>query len=286
MNSPTPVAGYDLIDVRPVQPRIGAEIRGLDLADGINDAQFAEIHRAFLEHQVIFFKGQTAMDPDIQIAFARRFGDLHAHPAAPHLEGRPEVFVIHAHRESKVANGEGWHSDVSCDGEPPSATMLQIQQTPPEGGDTLFSSMYAAWESFSEPMQTMLLSLSARHESEHVYRGRYSDRGVDDTGVVYPEAVHPVIRTHPETGRKALYVNAGFTRRILELTSPESKNMLKFLFRQCENPMFQVRFHWELNDVALWDNRCLQHHALWDYWPNERKGHRVTIKGDAPFLKP
>lgn len=285
MNSPSPHIDYSLIDVRPVQPHMGAEIRGIDLANGVNDAQFAEIHRAFLEHQVIFFKEQTPMAPDVQIAFARRFGDLHMHPAAPHLEGKPEIFVIHAHKDSKVANGEGWHSDVSCDAEPPAATMLQIRLTPPNGGDTLFSSMYAAWEAFSGPMQTLLLGLTARHESEHVYRGRYSDRGVDDTGVSYPESVHPVIRTHPETGRKALYVNAGFTKRILELTSPESKNMQKFLFKHCENPMFQVRFKWETNDVALWDNRCLQHCALWDYWPNERKGHRVTIKGDRPFLK-
>jgi len=285
VNSPAPLDDYQLIDVRPVQPHLGAEIRGVNLADGVDDAQFAEIRRAFLAHQVVFFRDQTAMDPDVQIAFARRFGDLHMHPAAPHLDTHPEIFVIHAHKDSKVANGGGWHTDVSCDEEPPAATMLQIHLTPPQGGDTLFSSMYAAWENLSKPMQNMLLGLTARHESEHVYRGRYSDRGVDDTGRVYPEAIHPVVRTHPETGRRALYVNAGFTRRIIELSSAESKNMLGFLFRQCEDPMIQVRHHWSPNDVALWDNRCLQHHALWDYWPNERKGHRVTIKGDRPFLK-
>lgn len=285
MNSPIPSDSYTLIDVRPVSPALGAEIRGVDLAGGVSDAEFAEIHRAFLENQVLFFKEQSTMTPEAQIAFARRFGDLHVHPAAPHLEGMPEVFVIHTHEKSKVANGGGWHSDVSCDDEPPAATMLQIHVLPPSGGDTLFASMYAAWEALSEPMRTMLLGLTARHESEHVYRGRYSDRGVDDTGRTYPEAVHPVVRTHPETGRKALYVNAGFTTRINELTSAESKNTLGFLFKHCADPMFQIRFRWEKNDVALWDNRCLQHHALWDYWPNERKGHRVTIKGDRPFLK-
>ncbi|WP_417518460.1 taurine dioxygenase [Minwuia sp.] len=275
---------YRLIDVRPLEPALGAEIRGIDLGNGIADDAFAEVHRAFLEHQVIFFREQSELAPETQIAFARRFGDLHVHPAAPHLDGRPEVFVIHTHRESKVANGGGWHTDVSCDTEPPAATMLQIHTLPETGGDTLFASMYAAYDALSDPMKQMLQGLTAQHESEHVYRGRYSDRGVDDAGRVYPSATHPVVRTHPETGRKALYVNAGFTTRINELTSAESKNLLGFLFRHIESPFFQVRFRWSANDIALWDNRCLQHHALWDYWPHERKGHRVTIKGDRPYL--
>jgi taurine dioxygenase len=212
------------------------------------------------------------------------FGPLHFHPAAPHLDGYPPIFVIHAHRDSKVANGEGWHTDVSCDAEPPMATMLQLHKLPSAGGDTMFASMYAAYEALSPAMQQFLQTLTASHESEHVYRGRYSDRGIDDKDKVYPSSVHPVVRTHPETGRRALYVNRGFTTKINELSKKESETLLKFLFGHMEEPFFQVRFKWSVNDVALWDNRCLQHRALWDYWPEERKGHRVTIKGDRPYL--
>jgi taurine dioxygenase len=216
------------------------------------------------------------------VAIGRMFGELHMHPAAPQMPGYPEVFVIHTHRESKVANGEFWHSDVSCDEVPPLGTMLQIQILPEVGGDTLFANMYAAYDALSEPMRRLLDGLTARHESEHVYRGRYSDRGVDDTGRTYPYADHPVIRTHPETGRKAIFVNRTFTTRINQLSEAESRAVLDLLFDHCEQIDFQIRFRWERNDVAFWDNRCVMHHAIWDYWPNERKGRRVTIKGDRP----
>ena len=277
---------YRHIDVRSLTPTVGAEIRGVDLREPLSDEVFEEVRSAFLRHQVVFFKEQERLSPDRQIAFARRFGGLHVHPAAPHLEGLPEVFVIHTHKDSKIANGNGWHTDVSCDAEPPLGTMLQLHQLPSQGGDTLFASMYAAWEALSAPMQAFLERLNARHESEHVYRGRYSDRNVDDAGKVYPESVHPVVRTHPETGRRALYVNCGFTTAIEGLGKAESKALLNFLFEHIEQERFQVRFKWEVNDMAFWDNRCLQHHAMWDYWPEERKGHRVTIQGDRPYLAP
>ena len=277
---------YRHIDVRSLTPTVGAEIRGVDLREPLPDEVFEEVRSAFLRHQVVFFKEQERLSPDQQIAFGRRFGGLHVHPAAPHLEGLPEVFVIHTHKDSKIANGNGWHTDVSCDAEPPLGTMLQLHQLPSHGGDTLFASMYAAWEALSAPMQAFLETLNARHESEHVYRGRYSDRNVDDAGKVYPESVHPVVRTHPETGRRALYVNCGFTTAIEGLGKAESKALLNFLFEHIEQERFQVRFKWEVNDMAFWDNRCLQHHAMWDYWPEERKGHRVTIQGDRPYLAP
>ena len=277
---------YRHIDVRSLTPTVGAEIRGVDLREPLREEVFEEVRSAFLRHQVVFFKEQERLSPDQQIAFGRRFGGLHVHPAAPHLEGLPEVFVIHTHKDSKIANGNGWHTDVSCDAEPPLGTMLQLHQLPSQGGDTLFASMYAAWEALSAPMQAFLETLNARHESEHVYRGRYSDRNVDDAGKVYPESVHPVVRTHPETGRRALYVNCGFTTAIEGLGKAESKALLNFLFEHIEQERFQVRFKWEVNDMAFWDNRCLQHHAMWDYWPEERKGHRVTIQGDRPYLAP
>ncbi len=270
------------IRITPMTPVIGAEVSGIDIVHGQDEA-FDVIHRTLVDHQVVFIRDQPQLPPAIQVEFARRFGPLHSHPAAPHLEGHPEVFVIHTHRDSKIANGNGWHTDVSCDEEPPLATMLQLHQLPPSGGDTLFASTYAALESLSPRMRAFLANLTARHASEHVYRGRYADRGVDDTGKAYPFADHPVVRTHPESRRNALYVNRAFTTRINELTSKESERLLTFLFRHVERPEFQCRFHWTPHAIALWDNRCTQHFALWDYWPHERRGHRVTVQGERPF---
>jgi len=275
-------SGYRHIEVRRFAPALGAEVRGVDLAAGLDDATYAEVRRAYLENQVLFFKEQREIPPAVQVGIGKRFGELHFHPAAPQMAGHPEVFEIHTHRDSKIANGEFWHSDVSCDELPPLGTILQIHILPEIGGDTLFANMYAAYEALSDPMKAMLAGLTATHGSEHVYRGRYSDRGVDDTGKVYPQAVHPVVRTHPETGRKALYVNRTFTTRINELTESESDAVLECLFDHSEQIDFQIRFRWERNDVAFWDNRCTMHHAVWDYWPHERKGRRVTIKGDRP----
>lgn len=273
---------YQHIDVRRFAPALGAEVRGVTLADGVSDEVFQEIRQAYLEHQVLFFKDQKEIPPGLQIAFGRMFGELHYHPAAPQMDGYPEVFEIHVHKDSQIANGEFWHSDVSCDELPPLGTILQIHILPDAGGDTLFANMYAAYDALSDPLKGMLDGLSATHGSEHVYRGRYSDRGVEDDGKVYPEARHPVVRTHPDTGRKALYVNRTFTTRINELTDSESDVLLNFLFDHCEKLDFQIRYRWQRNDVAFWDNRCTMHHAVWDYWPHERKGRRVTIKGDRP----
>lgn len=273
---------YEHIEVRRFAPALGAEVRGITLADGIDEQTGAEIRRALLEHQVLFFKDQREIPPAVQVAMGRMFGELHFHPAAPQMTGFPEVFEIHVHRDSKIANGEFWHSDVSCDEIPPLGTILQIHILPEIGGDTLFANMYAAFDALSDSLKSMLAGLTATHGSEHVYRGRYSDRGVADEGRVYPEASHPVVRTHPETGRKALYVNRTFTTKINELSEQESRMLLDFLFDHCEQIQFQIRFRWQRNDVAFWDNRCAMHHAIWDYWPHERKGRRVTIKGDRP----
>lgn len=271
------------MQVTPLSPTIGAEITGVDLAN-MSDQVFGDLQDAFTAHSVLFFRDQARLAPEAQVAFAKRFGPLHEHPAAPTLENQPEIFVIHAHAESKVANGNGWHTDVSCDEQPPLATMLQMHTLPTTGGDTLFTSTYAAFETLSEVMQQFLMTLTAHHESEHVYRGRYSDRGVDDSTRKYPQAIHPVVRTHPVSGRKALYVNPSFTTRIEGMSAHESAALLTMLYEHQQRPEFQVRFKWSENAVALWDNRCTQHFALWDYWPEERKGHRVTIKGERPYL--
>jgi len=273
------------MEVRPLTPVIGAEIVGADL-ENLTDAQFEEIDRAFTDHLVIFFRDQPRLAPRTQIAFARRFGELHYHPAAPHHADYPEIFVIHAHKGSKHADGNGWHTDVSCDIEPPLGTCLQLHMLPPSGGDTMFASMYAAYETLSATMQAFLRELTAMHESEHVYRGRYEGRGVDNSGRAFPSAEHPVVATHPKSGRQALYVNPSFTTRLVGLADQESRAILEFLYRHQQRPEFQVRFRWSDNAIALWDDRCTQHFAIWDYWPGERKGHRVTIKGGRPVHRP
>ncbi len=273
---------YRRIRVTPYGPALGGEVRGVDLARGLDPETCAEVRRALLDRQVLFFKSQREIPPETQVAIGRMFGPLHMHPAAPQMSGHPEIFEIHVHRDSRVANGEFWHSDVSCDAEPPMGTILQLHVLPTSGGDTIFVNMYAAYDALPAELKTRLSDLTARHASEHVYRERYSDRGVDDADKAYPAADHPVVRTHPETGRKALYVNRTFTTRIHGLPDSESQALLGLLFDHSEQPRFQIRFRWELNDVAFWDNRCTMHHAIWDYWPEERKGRRVTIRGGRP----
>ncbi|MGB6819886.1 MAG: TauD/TfdA family dioxygenase, partial [Pseudolabrys sp.] len=177
--------------------------------------------------------------------------------------------------------GEGWHTDVSCDLEPPMGSILYIKQCPPHGGDTLFASMYAAYDALSDRMKTYLRGLTAVHDGEPVYRGLYANTGVADKPS-YPRAEHPVVRTHPETGKKALYVNRGFTHNIVGVPRDESDAILAYLYQHAENPLFQCRFRWTENAIAFWDNRCSQHRAMWDYWPHTRSGNRVTVKGERP----
>ena len=270
---------YETIGVDRLTPIIGAEIAGVDLAAPSN-RQMDEIHRALAENQVVFFRDQR-ITPDQQLSFGRRFGELHLHPAAPHEPGHPELMVIKADRNSSRANGEGWHTDVSCDTEPPMGSILYVKECPPAGGDTLFASMYAAYEALSDRMKAYLAGLVATHDGEPVYRGLYSDVGVADKPS-YPRADHPVVRTHPVTGRPALYVNRGFTTRIIGVPRDESDGILRYLFEHLENPLFQCRFRWRENSVAFWDNRCVQHRAMWDYWPHTRYGNRVTVKGERP----
>jgi taurine dioxygenase len=273
---------YQSIQIEKLTPHIGGEIHGIDLSQPLDERTFKEIHDALIEHQVIFFRDQI-LTPEQHKAFGRLFGELHVHPAAPSLlEGHPEILVIHADETSKHVAGEEWHSDVSCDPEPPLGSILYMHELPPVGGDTLFASMYVAYDALSDPMKRLLEGFTALHQGEHVYRGRY---GVNDEGKTFPKAEHPVIRTHPVSGRKALFVNRGFTTRIVQLKRPESDALLQFLYRHVETPEFHCRFRWHRHSIAFWDNRCVQHHAMWDYYPQRRHGHRVTIKGDKPFSR-
>jgi len=270
------------IDVEKLTPNIGAEIAGVDLAQTLDPRVVRAIHDAFSEHQVIFFRDQR-LTHDQHKAFGRLFGELHIHPAAPGpIEGHPEILVIHADEKSRRVAGEEWHSDVSCEPEPPMGSILYMRELPPVGGDTLFASMYTAYEALSDSMKRFLEGLTARHEGRHVFGGRQGAR----SDAAYPEAEHPVIRTHPVSGRRALFVNRGFTTRIVQLKRPESDALLELLYRHIETPEFHCRFRWRTNSIAFWDNRCVQHHALWDYYPARRLGYRVTISGDKPFYRP
>src|SRR5882724_864536 len=225
---------YDTITVDNLTPIIGGEIGGVDLAQPLGNRTLDEIHRALAENSVIFFRDQHLTE-DQHLAFGRLFGDLHLHPAAPHTPGHPELMIIHADRDSPRANGEGWHSDVSCDLEPPMGSILYIKQCPPRGGDTLFANMYAAYEALSERMKTYLEGLTAIHDGEPIYRGLYANYGEADRPA-YPRAEHPVLRTHPVTAKKALYVNRGFTRHIVGIPRDESDAMLNYLYQHAENP--------------------------------------------------
>ena len=272
------------LNIKPFAPNLGAVITNVDLSNDINDAELRGIRDAFHKYQVLFFQNQSEISPKNHIKLGRCFGDLHIHPAAPKMKNYPQIFEINTDKNSKIANGaEDFHSDVSCDIEPPLGTMLQLHILPECGGDTMFANMYMAYEALSNPMQKFLSDLKASHESEHFYSGRYKSESNDESKTEYPSAIHPVIRTHPETGKKAIFVNKFFTTRILGLEPQESKFILDFLFSHIEKTEFQIRYRWNKNDMAFWDNRCTIHKALWDYFPHERKGRRVTIKGDIPF---
>src|SRR6185437_11687363 len=210
---------YETITVKKLTPHIGAEIGGVDLSRPLGNQQFQEVHDAWMENLVIFFRDQH-LTVDQHKDFGRRFGELAIHPASPNSpDGHPEILIIHADEKSKRVAGEEWHSDVSCDKTPPMGSILYLTEIPPVGGDTLFASMYAAYDALSAPVKALIDGLSATHDGETVYRGRFN-YAAGDKG--FPRAHHPVVRTHPVTGRKALFVNGNFTTRIDGLSKPES----------------------------------------------------------------
>jgi len=275
---------YQSIEVRKLTPTIGAEIFGVDLARDLGNQQFQEIHDALMDNLVVFFREQT-LTPGQQLDFGRRFGPLHIHPNAPQeIAEHPEILVIKADENSKRVAGEEWHTDVSCDVEPPMGSILYMHEVPQNGGgDTMFANMYSAYEALSEPLKRLLEGCTAMHDSNkaHSYRHKAGDRA----DMKFPSAEHPVVRTHPVTGRKSLYVNRGFTTHIVQLRRRESNALLEMLFQHIETPEFQCRFKWRKGSIAFWDNRCAQHHAMFDYHPHRRYGHRVTVAGDKPFYR-
>ncbi|MDH5172299.1 MAG: TauD/TfdA family dioxygenase [Gammaproteobacteria bacterium] len=291
---------YKLIKVTPINPSIGAEVEGVDLTRPISPELFAEINTALNEHHAICFRDQKLSDEDHK-RFGRMFGKLHSHPghaarakavAAGDKEavaraelygfgGDPEILQIKADEASKNVAGEGWHTDVTCDLEPPMGSMLYISKIPGDGGGaTMFMNMHLAYETLSPTMQKFLEGLTAIHNGAKPYTGNY---GVQVPEGGWPESEHPVVCTHPGNGRKMLYVNSGFTVSIPQLAPHESDALLNMLFQHCASmPELHCRVQWTPNMLTLWDNRCTQHHAVWDYFPARRVGQRVSIIGERP----
>jgi taurine dioxygenase len=270
-------AGFE---VRPLSPSIGAEIHGLDLGKPLDEATFAALRRTFVERKVLFFRDQ-AISPGEHAAFCRRFGELEIHPFTPKREEFPEVMVIR-HGPDRRGTENTWHSDVTWRKEPSLGSALRAVKVPPVGGDTLFADMEAAYEALSSQMKRMLEGLVAVHDFTRVFKGVIPPGKLKDMQEEYPPAEHPVVRTHPESGRKSLYVNAAFTVRIRGMSGEESARLLGYLYSRAAIPEVQCRFRWTENAIALWDNRSCQHYAVSDYFPAERHMERVTICGDKP----
>jgi taurine dioxygenase len=272
---------YQTIAVEPLSPTVGAEIRGVRMGRETSDAQIAEIRQALLDWKVVFFRDQDISVED-HIAFGAKFGELEIHPFTPNLEGYPEVVVIH-HNEKSKGGQNRWHSDVTWRVEPSLGSILRARIVPPVGGDTLFADMVAAYAGLREEVKSKIDGALAIHSFAHNFGRRMTDEQRAKFQEQYPDARHPVVRTHPETGEKALYVNAAFTTHIEGLPSEESAKLLRHLYRQASHPEYQCRFRWQENSVAFWDNRSVQHYAAFDYYPRERRVERVTVKGDKPF---
>jgi len=233
-----------------------------------------------LEYKVVFFRDQR-ISTEQHLAFARRFGDLETHPFAPRKDGYPEVLLLE--KNERMGGFENvWHSDVTWRLEPSLGSVLRARKVPDVGGDTLFCDMYAAYEGLDDDVRASLDGLRAVHDFTHTF-GRLLDAdALARKQQEFPPAAHPVVRTHPETGRKALYVNAAFTSHVVDLPRDESKQLLDLLYRQATVPEYQCRFHWRPDSIAFWDNRAVQHYAVSDYWPQHRVMERVTIIGDTP----
>ena len=259
---------------------LGAEITGVDLSKSI---PAKEIREAFLEHQVVFFRDQQ-LDPAQFMAFARGMGTPVEYPFVKGIDGFPEVIEVKKLEHEKHNFGGIWHSDTAYLAEPPMGSMLLAREVPPHGGDTLFASQYLAYESLSSGMKSLLSGLKAVNASSKANVTRTREDRIKEqggSGKEY-EAEHPVVRTHPETGRKALYVNTGHTVRFAGMTEEESAPLLEFLFQHQIRPEFTCRFQWRVGSIAFWDNRCTQHNPINDYHGHRRVMHRITLAGDRP----
>jgi taurine dioxygenase len=277
---------YELIKVKPLSGALGAEISGVDIGQPLGNQLYQEVHDALIENQVIFFRDQD-ISPAQHVDFARHFGTLQVHPLVPHLDDHPEVLVLESKEDNRNA-ANVWHSDVTFSEEPPLGSILLARAVPDRGGDTMWADMYAAYEGLSPAMKRYLEGMTAIHRAEGAQFEKTHEDGegrgteVRQSKKVIPPAEHPIVRTHPETGRKALYVNSIFTQRIRGVTGKESRTILQHLYDHIATPEFSCRFEWRKNSVAFWDNRCTQHYAIADYGGAHRLMHRVTVNGDKP----
>jgi taurine dioxygenase len=272
-----------MLTVTPIAGVIGAEITGVDLRD-LSDGLVADIRKAWLDHGVVFFRDQN-LSNDQYLAFADAVGERARYPFVPGIEGYPDIIAVTKLPHETVNFGGIWHSDTVYLDEPPMATMLLAREVPPAGGDTLYASQYAAYDALSDGMKELLAPLRAVNSSALADVSKTREDRIKESGAESRdyEAVHPVVRTHPETGRKALYVNVAHTARFDGLTEDESRGLLQFLFTHQVRPEFTCRFHWEVGSLALWDNRCVQHNPINDYYGYKRVMHRITLKGDRPI---
>jgi taurine dioxygenase len=273
------------LQVHPIAGALGAELSGVDLSGPLDAATVAAIRRAWLDHLVIFFRDQE-LTPGKLLEVARRFGEAVEYPFVKGLDGFPEVIPVVKLEHETVNFGGIWHSDTAYLETPPMGTMLIAREVPPRGGDTLFANMYLAYETLSEGMRRLLdgligVNTSAKADVTRTREDRMRDNAKSGARKEY-EAEHPVVRTHPETGRKALYVNVAHTARFRGMTEEESAPILGYLFEHQARAEFTCRFRWRVGSVAFWDNRCAHHNPINDYHGHRRVMHRVTLAGDRP----
>ncbi len=274
------------IEIRPIAGALGAEIYGVDLSNRLSDKTIASIRSALLDYLVIFFRDQI-IEPSHQIAFAKRFGEVMEYPLLKGLDDYPEVIPVIKLPEETANFGGLWHSDTTYVEVPPMGAILAARELPAVGGDTLFANMYLAYEALSDGMQGLLKGLHGVSSSSKTRVTQTRQERMKTAAKVKADtqltAVHPVVRTHPETGRKALYINCGHTVRFAEMTEAESEPLLNFLYKHQTRPEFTCSFRWYPGSIAFWDNRCTQHNPVNDYHGFKRVMHRVTIAGSRPI---
>ena len=274
-----------MFNVTPMAGALGAEISGIDLAQDLQPEQVGALRTLLNEHEVIFFRDQD-ISPARQHALASCFGPLQTHPAYATIDGFPEITILESTAE-KPTKIEAWHSDMTFRQHPPMATVLKSVIIPPRGGDTLWASMTAAYNALSAPMQRLLEGLVAVHDFSWGFKESLAEPGgrerLAEAVAANPPVRHPVIRTHPETGKKVIFVNSLFTTHIEGLKPNESRALLDFLFRHVVTDEFTCRFHWRPHSIAIWDNRSTQHKPVNDYFPAHRRMERITVDGDLPY---
>ncbi|MXP67869.1 taurine dioxygenase [Pantoea sp. Aalb] len=271
----------------PLSPYIGAQVHNVYINRPLSDDQFEQLNQGLLQYQVLFLRNQV-ITPEQHYALAIRFGNLHIHPIYPHAKGVKEIIVLDTNNDNPPDN-DNWHTDVTFINTPPAIAILSSKLVPETGGDTLWASCIAAYEALSEPLKTLLNQLRSEHDFKKSFQEfKYCKTEEEykkwqQAVEKYPPIQHPVVRTHPINKRKAIFINEGFTTRLVGLNEKESDALLSFLFSHITKPEFQIRWRWNENDIAIWDNRITQHYANADYYPSRRVMHRATVLGDIPF---